>query len=154
MILFIELTKNQWNYVCNEGDCILGETSAEFEDLYDYMNSLHKILKLNPATIYPGHGPVVKNGEERVRQYIEHRNKRNEQIMEALKSSKEPLNPEELVKIIYVGLNENLIHAAMFNVSNHLSALLKQNRVGMQNYWLNFSSLGKIIYIYLFYLLF
>ena len=96
------------------------------------MNSLHKILKLNPATIYPGHGPVVKNGEERVRQYIEHRNKRNEQIMDALKSSKEPLNPEELVKIIYVGLNENLIHAAMFNVSNHLSALLKQNRVGMQ----------------------
>ena len=24
------------------------------------MNSLHKILKLNPATIYPGHGPVVQ----------------------------------------------------------------------------------------------
>ena len=113
-----------------KGDCILGETTAEFEDLFDYMNSLQKILNLKPNIIYPGHGPVVKNAQDRVREYIEHRNKRNEQILDALKNSKEPLDCEELVKLIYIGLNENLIPAASFNVSNHLNALLKQNKVG------------------------
>ena len=113
-----------------QGDCILGETSAEFEDLHDYMISLQKILDIKPDIIYPGHGPVVRNGEERVRQYIEHRTKRNEQIIDALRKSQEPLDCDELVKLIYVGLDERLIPAASFNVSNHLSALLKQNKVG------------------------
>ena len=84
------------------GDCILGETTAEFEDLYDYMNSLQKILNIKPDIIYPGHGPVVKNGVDRIRQYIEHRNKRNEQIIEALKNSKNSMSVEDLVKQIYI----------------------------------------------------
>lgn len=65
------------------------------------MNSLEKILKLKPDVIYPGHGPVVKDAKAKVHQYIEHRNKRNEQIIEALKVAGEPLNAEEIVKIVY-----------------------------------------------------
>jgi ribonuclease/clavin/mitogillin len=112
------------------GDCILGETSAEFEDLHEYMNSLRRIFDIRPALIYPGHGPLVTNGIERIKEYIEHRTKRNNQILDVLKSSAVPLEPEELVRAIYVGLDENLIPAACFNVSNHLSALLKQSLVG------------------------
>ena len=80
----------------------MGETTAEFEDLYDYMNSLHKILDLKPEIIYPGHGPVVTDGISRIQQYIEHRNKRNEQIIEALRNSNKPLSVEDLVKQIYI----------------------------------------------------
>ncbi len=108
----------------------MGETSAEFEDLYEYMNSLKRIFDIRPALIYPGHGPLVTNGAERIKEYIEHRNKRNKQILEALKTSEMPLEPEDLVKKIYVGLHENLIPAACFNVSNHLDSLLKQKLVG------------------------
>jgi glyoxylase-like metal-dependent hydrolase (beta-lactamase superfamily II) len=83
------------------GDTILGQGTTEFEDLYDYLNSLKLILNLSPKKIYPGHGPVVENPREIIEYYISHRQQRNDQILDALKQSKDGFDPNEITKIVY-----------------------------------------------------
>lgn len=41
-------------------DCVLGEGTTVFENLRQYLNSLHLILELKPTIMFPGHGSVIK----------------------------------------------------------------------------------------------
>lgn len=112
------------------GDCILGEGTAVFEDLYTYMKSLNKILELNPDVIYPGHGNIVESPAKKIKYYIEHRNQREEQIVEALKNNADKyLNEMDLVKLIYTETPEHLWPAAAYNVNHHLTKLTKENKI-------------------------
>jgi len=81
---------------------MLGEGTAVFEDLHDYIKSLEKILALNPSVIYPGHGPVIRDPKERIEFYIQHRKQREEQILRALQEKQGlKMAPMDIVKIIY-----------------------------------------------------
>ncbi|CAH1970962.1 unnamed protein product [Acanthoscelides obtectus] len=112
------------------GDCILGEGTAVFEDLYDYMNSLNLILGLDPKIIYPGHGNIIKSPQEKIQFYIQHRLEREKQIMEVLNQNpKKQFTEETLVEEIYTDLSPKLIAAACRNVNHHLMKLLKEESV-------------------------
>ena len=111
------------------GDCILGEGSSVFEDLFDYMNSLDLILKAKPTVVYPGHGPVISDPVPAIRAYIDHRNARETQILAALKGEGKRLTVEEIVGVVYPGLAENLLRGAANNVGHHLSKLEKEGKV-------------------------
>lgn len=112
------------------GDCILGEGTAVFEDLYDYMKSLQIILDLKPTKIYPGHGNVIDDPIPKIEFYIQHRNKRESQILEVLKNqSNDFFSCLDIVRIIYADVDENLWPAASFNVYQHLLKLIKENLV-------------------------
>ncbi|XP_014362698.2 beta-lactamase-like protein 2 homolog [Papilio machaon] len=112
------------------GDCILGEGTAVFEDLYTYMKSLNKILDLNPNVIYPGHGNIVEDPIEKIEYYIAHRNLRENQILETLKkNSDKQLTEMDLVRIIYTETPEHLWPAAAYNVNHHLRKLTKENKL-------------------------
>lgn len=121
------------------GDCILGEGTAVFEDLYDYMNSLRKILELKPEKIYPGHGNVIEGAVEKIQYYISHRQERERQILEVL-STKSPQTVMGIVEVIYRETPENLWKAAAFNVHHHLTKLKKEEKVNQlekdnEEYW-------------------
>lgn len=114
-------------------DTILGEGTAVFEDLYDYMQSLERILSLKPSVIYPGHGPVISDPMERIHYYISHRHKREQQILEVLNSKSGQLDfdvwtPMDIVKVVYTDTPESLHVAAAMNVKHHLTKLVKEGK--------------------------
>uniref|UniRef100_U5EIX2 Beta-lactamase-like protein 2 homolog n=1 Tax=Corethrella appendiculata TaxID=1370023 RepID=U5EIX2_9DIPT len=112
------------------GDCILGEGTTVFEDLYDYMKSLNVILEAKPSIIYPGHGNVINDPIERVQQYIDHRNQRESQIFAVFNENPQKhFNELDLVKIIYKEISEKLWMAAAANVHHHLGKLTKENKL-------------------------
>jgi len=73
-------------------DSVLGQGTAVFKDLSQYISSLQHLLDLNAkgeiafTKLYPGHGPVVEGGEKLIQQYIVHRLEREEQLVKVLGS--------------------------------------------------------------------
>ncbi|XP_060516704.1 endoribonuclease LACTB2-like [Cylas formicarius] len=116
------------------GDCVLGDGTAAFEDLDKYMESLQELLNIQPKVIYPGHGNVVNDPQERIRYYLNHRVERENQIVNVLSTHRvRSFSETELVSIIYTDLPEKLVKTAEFNVSNHLTKLLKEEKVKKYN---------------------
>ena len=54
-------------------------------DVSAYLASLERVLALAPAKMLPAHGPVIDNPAELLREYIEHRNLREQQVLNAIR---------------------------------------------------------------------
>lgn len=117
------------------GDNVLGVGTTVIPgqggNLLDYMNSLERLLQEQPGAIYPAHGPCISDGRAKLREYIDHRNKREQQIIAALSGG--PLNIAEIVKIVYVGYPESLHAAAGSSVCSHLLKLESERRALCSN---------------------
>ncbi|BFG00048.1 beta-lactamase-like protein 2 homolog [Drosophila madeirensis] len=112
------------------GDCILGEGTAVFEDLYEYMRSLDTILKIQPLRIFPGHGNVIDEPVPKIEYYINHRNNREQQIFQFFtQRPNERWQSMDVVREVYKDTPEELWPAASYNVSHHLQKLQKEGKL-------------------------
>jgi endoribonuclease LACTB2 len=124
------------------GDTVLGAGTAVFEDLGSYIDSLEHMRHLFKGRAYPAHGPVIQNGPAKIIEYIRHRQNREEQVVQALKSPNKTASKSEdqkewssmeLVKVIYAEVPENLHQAAEGSVRQVLLKLEKEGKVGQEN---------------------
>lgn len=109
------------------GDNILGMGTtvipSEGGSLKAYMASLERLKGLDLKRIYPAHGPMIENPKEKIEEYIAHRLKRDEQILNEL-SSAVGKTVEEIVRIIYREYPEHLYAAAGQSVRSHLEKMM------------------------------
>ena len=76
----------------------------------DYMQSLQVIRARNFATLWPTHGPPIGEVTAFIDAYIEHRQERVDQILNALKAG--PARINDLVPRLYADVDSKLWPAA------------------------------------------
>jgi endoribonuclease LACTB2 len=109
-------------------DCILGQGTAVFEDLKEYIEGLQRLLDFNPKRLYPGHGPVIEEGNAKILEYIKHRQDRENQIIQVLQT-KNSATSMDIVQVLYKDYPESLHGPAAHSVELHLIKLLKEGKV-------------------------
>lgn len=114
-------------------DNVLGHGTAVFESLSTYLDSLERMRRLFKGRAYPGHGPVLEDGPAKITEYIQHRQKREDQVVRTLRTGREDGNtawtPMELVKVIYQDVPETLHMAACGGLNQILGKLKDEGRV-------------------------
>lgn len=114
------------------GDTILGGTTTAVQELGAYMRSLETIRNLpNLRVICPGHGPLIKAPVAVIDEYIAHRNKREQEIIDILGSG-ETLTSWQIMQRIYTDIDSRLRRTADGNVRSHLRKLEEEGRLRVE----------------------
>jgi glyoxylase-like metal-dependent hydrolase (beta-lactamase superfamily II) len=113
------------------GDHILGFGTSVIRppdgDMTDYLRSLERLLELHIDLILPGHGPLVGRPEAKIKEYIDHRLMREQQVVQALRQGRESIGA--MTEIIYADVSGPLKNIAEFSVEAHLIKLIREGRV-------------------------
>ncbi|ANB11256.1 hypothetical protein AWJ20_4059 [Sugiyamaella lignohabitans] len=112
-------------------DNVLGGSTTVFSDLKVYLETLNKMAKIGNGKlgkIYPGHGPVIYDGPQVIKDYISHRKAREDQILELLNGSSEPLSLSDIAAELYKDISAEASAYIERGVLLHLDKLLQENR--------------------------
>jgi glyoxylase-like metal-dependent hydrolase (beta-lactamase superfamily II) len=86
------------------GDVVAGVGTVVIDppdgSMADYFATLRRLLALSPRRIFPAHGPTIEDGPAKLREYLDHRTMREQQVLDGLRRSG-PATPAQLVPHIY-----------------------------------------------------
>ena len=95
-------------------------------DLRAYLASLARIRDLAPRRLLPGHGPIVDDPIALIDEYVAHRARREQQILQAMLDGARTV--DEIVRRVYPALPASLSDAAADSVRAHLAKLRDEGR--------------------------
>jgi glyoxylase-like metal-dependent hydrolase (beta-lactamase superfamily II) len=95
-------------------------------NLAHYLQSLKRVLDLQPRRALSGHGDPIENPGALIRAYVGHRLMREQQILDVL--GKGPATVDDVVNRVYQVLQPELQPAAAENVLAHLLKLRGEGR--------------------------
>lgn len=113
------------------GDLVMGWSTSLISppdgDLTAFRNSLRRLLKREEREFHPAHGEPLEDGRARCRELLEHRELREQQILQSLAQG--PADAADLARRIYAELDTRLLPAAERNVLAHLIDLEARNQI-------------------------
>ena len=95
-------------------------------DLRVYLESLRRVRDLAPRRLLPGHGPIVDDPIALIDEYLAHRQRREQQILQAMLDGARTV--DEIVSRVYPALPASLSEAAADSVRAHLKKLRDDGR--------------------------
>ncbi len=117
--------------VCFSGDLILGWGSTyvppDGGSLAAYMLSLRLLESRDPSLICPGHGPWITDARGKITEYIEHREARENGLLEALARGER--SRMVLLEEVWSDVPEPLLPAANVVMEAHLQKLENEGRL-------------------------
>lgn len=116
------------------GDLVAGQGTIVIDppegDMADYLATLARLVQLGTGTIIPAHGGAIDPGEDKLLEYIGHRQMREEQLIAALEARPERAGrPIDLVPAIYPDVPPMFHPLAARQVLAHLLKLEQEARV-------------------------
>jgi glyoxylase-like metal-dependent hydrolase (beta-lactamase superfamily II) len=93
----------------------------------EYLASLRRVRELDVDVIFPGHGPAIRNGNERIEQYIEHRVRRAGDIRDAIADGCDSL--DSITDRLYPDVLPRIRPQALGTVHAHVLQLIHDGDV-------------------------
>lgn len=110
------------------GDTILGRGTTVLSDLGDYLGSLRRLREIPAGALgLPGHGPELAELGVTVREYLEHREQRLEQVRAALRQLGPQASARDVVEWVYADVDRSLWAAAEMSVRAQLDYLRQES---------------------------
>lgn len=108
------------------GDHVMGWSTTVVSppdgDMRAYFDSLHKVIGRHDSILWPTHGGPVTDPQPFLRAYLEHRQLREQQILEQLASGNNTI--PGIVKVLYASIDKRLHRPARRSVWSHLRKLV------------------------------
>lgn len=111
------------------GDHIMGGSTVIVEDMARYLRSLERLREWEMTRLLPGHGGQIDDPRRTVDDYVAHRLRREEEILEAMERGAARVG--EIVEAVYHDVDRELHPLAARSVLAHLVKLEAEGRVRM-----------------------